>query len=200
MSGSRCCIEASANWARVLHGSMLMATGMKTCSSPAEGRPVFPPAGFPPRPTVNHPRRGRPDRPADLLGEGVPRRWQRQGLAWRAAVEKQPMISNDVQADAQTIMKAQCMERGINSLAMLPLVVAGEGIGVLALYAGEIGFFDDQEMKLLVELASGRADALSGRFLHALDDLDDLLRRSDEIARDDLYALRFRRRSAAPGY
>ena len=47
--------------------------------------------------------------------------------------------------------------------------------------------------RLLVELASGRADALSGRFLHALDDLDDLLRRSEEIARDDLYALRFRR-------
>src|SRR5207302_3800587 len=84
----------------------------------------------------------------------------RQGLAWRAAVEKQPMISNDIQADAQTIMKAQCMERGINSLAMLPLVVAGEGIGVLALYAGEIGFFDDQEMKLLVELASDISFAL----------------------------------------
>jgi NAD(P)-dependent dehydrogenase (short-subunit alcohol dehydrogenase family) len=46
---------------------------------------------------------------------------------------------------------------------------------------------------LVVELATGRADALSGRFLHALDDLDELLRRADEIARDDLYALRFRR-------
>ncbi|HEX6699790.1 MAG TPA: SDR family oxidoreductase [Gaiellaceae bacterium] len=46
--------------------------------------------------------------------------------------------------------------------------------------------------RLVVELATGRADALSGRFLHVLDDLDDLIGRADEIARDDCYALRFR--------
>jgi NAD(P)-dependent dehydrogenase (short-subunit alcohol dehydrogenase family) len=47
--------------------------------------------------------------------------------------------------------------------------------------------------RLVVELAAGRADALSGRFLHALDDLEDLLGRVEGIAGDDLYALRFRR-------
>jgi hypothetical protein len=47
--------------------------------------------------------------------------------------------------------------------------------------------------RLVVELATGRADALSGRFLHVLDDLDDLVARADEIARQDAYALRFRR-------
>ena len=47
--------------------------------------------------------------------------------------------------------------------------------------------------RLVVELATGRADALSGRFLHVLDDLDDLVARADEIAREDLYALRLRR-------
>jgi NAD(P)-dependent dehydrogenase (short-subunit alcohol dehydrogenase family) len=46
---------------------------------------------------------------------------------------------------------------------------------------------------LVAELATGRADALTGRFLHVLDDLDDLVARADEISRDDLYALRFRR-------
>lgn len=45
---------------------------------------------------------------------------------------------------------------------------------------------------LVARLASGAADALSGRFIHALDDLDELIRRADEIARDDLYALRLR--------
>jgi NAD(P)-dependent dehydrogenase (short-subunit alcohol dehydrogenase family) len=49
--------------------------------------------------------------------------------------------------------------------------------------------------RLVVELARGRADALSGRFLHVLDDLDDLIARADEISRDDLYALLFRRKS-----
>src|ERR671923_261043 len=49
--------------------------------------------------------------------------------------------------------------------------------------------------RLVVELATGRADALSGRFLHVLDDLDDLIARADDISHDDLYALRFRRDS-----
>jgi NAD(P)-dependent dehydrogenase (short-subunit alcohol dehydrogenase family) len=45
----------------------------------------------------------------------------------------------------------------------------------------------------VVLLASGRADALSGRFLHALDDLPALVGRIDEIEREGLYALRLRR-------
>ena len=50
--------------------------------------------------------------------------------------------------------------------------------------------------KLVVQLASGRADALSGRFLHVLDDLDELIARADEVRADDLYALRMRRWTA----
>ena len=41
-----------------------------------------------------------------------------------------------------------------------------------------------------VRLARGDADALAGRFIHALYDLDDLLARAEEVARDDLYQLR----------
>jgi 3-oxoacyl-[acyl-carrier protein] reductase len=47
--------------------------------------------------------------------------------------------------------------------------------------------------RLIVRLANGGADPLSGRFIHALDDLDDLLTRIEEIRRDDLYTLRLRR-------
>ena len=46
--------------------------------------------------------------------------------------------------------------------------------------------------ELAVFLSSGRADALSGRFIHVLDDVHDLLRRVEEIRKDDLYVLRFR--------
>ena len=46
---------------------------------------------------------------------------------------------------------------------------------------------------LIVRLASGSADALSGRLLHTLDDVDVLLAQIDEIRRDDLYAPRLRR-------
>jgi 3-oxoacyl-[acyl-carrier protein] reductase len=48
--------------------------------------------------------------------------------------------------------------------------------------------------RLVRVLASGRADALAGRYIHAEhDDIEDLIRRTDEIAADDLNAIRLRR-------
>jgi 3-oxoacyl-[acyl-carrier protein] reductase len=48
--------------------------------------------------------------------------------------------------------------------------------------------------QLVRVLASGRADALAGRYLHAEhDDIEDLIRRADEIAAGDLNAIRLRR-------
>jgi NAD(P)-dependent dehydrogenase (short-subunit alcohol dehydrogenase family) len=45
---------------------------------------------------------------------------------------------------------------------------------------------------LVVSLASGRADVLSGRYLTVDDDVDALVARAAEILRDDLYTLRLR--------
>jgi hypothetical protein len=43
-------------------------------------------------------------------------------------------------------------------------------------------------------LASGRADELAGRYIHAEhDDIEDLIRRADEIREQDLNAIRLRR-------
>jgi hypothetical protein len=43
-------------------------------------------------------------------------------------------------------------------------------------------------------LATGRADHLAGRYLHAEhDDIDDLIRRADEVRERDLNAIRLRR-------
>ena len=48
--------------------------------------------------------------------------------------------------------------------------------------------------RLVRVLLSGRADALSGRYLHAEhDDIEDLIRRAAEIRDDDLNAIRLRR-------
>ena len=48
--------------------------------------------------------------------------------------------------------------------------------------------------RLVRVLASGRADALAGRYLHAEhDDIEDLIRRADEIVEQDLNAIRLRR-------
>jgi NAD(P)-dependent dehydrogenase (short-subunit alcohol dehydrogenase family) len=48
--------------------------------------------------------------------------------------------------------------------------------------------------RLVRVLASGRADALAGRYLHAEhDDIEDLIRRVDEIVANDLNAIRLQR-------
>jgi NAD(P)-dependent dehydrogenase (short-subunit alcohol dehydrogenase family) len=48
--------------------------------------------------------------------------------------------------------------------------------------------------RLVRVLASGRADALAGRYLHAEhDDVEDLIRRADELVANDLNAIRLRR-------
>ena len=48
--------------------------------------------------------------------------------------------------------------------------------------------------QLVRVLASGRADALAGRYIHAEhDDIEDLIARAGEIAADDLNAIRLRR-------
>lgn len=48
--------------------------------------------------------------------------------------------------------------------------------------------------RLVRVLASGRADALAGRYLHAEhDDIEDLILRADEIVENDLNAIRLRR-------
>ncbi|TMH75329.1 MAG: diguanylate cyclase, partial [Betaproteobacteria bacterium] len=83
-----------------------------------------------------------------------------QSLVGQAVREKKPVISSDIQNDPHRMMKKECLERGINSLAALPLIVGGEAVGVLGLYAGEIGFFDSEEMQLLVQLAGDIAFAL----------------------------------------
>jgi len=45
---------------------------------------------------------------------------------------------------------------------------------------------------LVADLATGRADRLSGRFIHVHDDLDELIAHAGEIEREDLHQLRMR--------
>jgi hypothetical protein len=48
--------------------------------------------------------------------------------------------------------------------------------------------------QLVRVLASGRADALAGRYIHAEhDDIEDLIARADEIVANDLNAIRLQR-------
>ncbi|HSV52776.1 MAG TPA: EAL domain-containing protein [Burkholderiaceae bacterium] len=79
---------------------------------------------------------------------------QGAGYANRAIVEMKPVISQNVKTDGRAMVGSGLVDKGINSLAFIPLVVSSEAIGVLGLYAADTeGFSDDEEMKLLVELA-----------------------------------------------
>jgi 3-oxoacyl-[acyl-carrier protein] reductase len=59
---------------------------------------------------------------------------------------------------------------------------------------GEGRFVEQQRIEELVRfVVSDASEPFNGRFLHALDDLDDLVRRAEEIERDDLLTVRLRR-------
>jgi NAD(P)-dependent dehydrogenase (short-subunit alcohol dehydrogenase family) len=50
----------------------------------------------------------------------------------------------------------------------------------------------ERSVALVLQLATGQADALSGRYIDVEDDLAELLRRASEIQSNDLYTLRLR--------
>jgi hypothetical protein len=50
----------------------------------------------------------------------------------------------------------------------------------------------EPSVRLVLFLASGRGDSLSGRFLHSLDGVEELVARAAEIEREDLYVTRVR--------
>ncbi len=78
----------------------------------------------------------------------------------RAISEKESVVSNDVTNDPRALLGNKYAEFGVRSLVVLPLLVAGEAVGVLTLYSSEIDFFLEEELKLLAELAGDIAFAI----------------------------------------
>ncbi len=88
-------------------------------------------------------------------GEGI-----QKPLVSRVIREKQAVISNDTQNDPRLLFGKRYTEAGVRSMTVLPLIISGEALGALALYASEINFFQEDEMKLLTELAGDIAYAI----------------------------------------
>lgn len=88
---------------------------------------------------------------ADAPGGGV------VGIAIRSAA---PVISNDIENDPRLVRREEALRLGSRSLVVLPLKVAAKPVGVLVLQTREVGFFDEEEMKLLEELAGDLSFAL----------------------------------------
>jgi diguanylate cyclase (GGDEF)-like protein/PAS domain S-box-containing protein len=81
-------------------------------------------------------------------------------MVTRAMREKRAIVANDSQSDPQVLLGSRYAECGVRSVAVLPLMASNEPVGVLALYASEIEFFHEEEMKLLTDLASNISFAL----------------------------------------
>ncbi|NQU40249.1 MAG: EAL domain-containing protein [Lentisphaerae bacterium] len=81
-------------------------------------------------------------------------------LISRVIEEKEAVVSNNVRNDSRLLFGKKYAAAGIHSLAVLPLVVSGEASGALALYARESILFEEDEMKLLTELADDVAFAM----------------------------------------
>ncbi|MFP5408901.1 MAG: EAL domain-containing protein [Gammaproteobacteria bacterium] len=85
----------------------------------------------------------------------------RDDLVGHAVHSGKPVISNDIHSDARIQeQRSALLERGIHSLAIVPLLFEGEAIGVLALYSADTEVFDEEEMRLLTELAGDISFAL----------------------------------------
>jgi diguanylate cyclase (GGDEF)-like protein len=81
-------------------------------------------------------------------------------LAARAIREKAAVISNDVINDEGRIFGKMHAESGVRSLAVLPLIVSDNAIGVFTLYTSKPEFFDPAGLALLTELAGNVAFAI----------------------------------------
>jgi diguanylate cyclase (GGDEF)-like protein len=85
---------------------------------------------------------------------------QGRTLAARAIRDKTAAVSNDVQNDESLIFGKMHAASGVRSLAVLPLIVSDNAIGVFALYTSKPEFFDAAGMLLLTELAGNVAFAI----------------------------------------
>jgi len=119
-----------------------------------------------------------------------------------AAIRPSPYQSAYAAAKAALLsltesLAASTAERGVSVFAVSPGFVRTAMTDRLRESFPEAGSGGEVEAarsgRLVAFLATGAADALSGRFLHVLDDVEDLVRRADEVVRDDLYVMRLRR-------
>lgn len=75
-------------------------------------------------------------------------------LTAQALTEMRPVICNDIASDERmALWQSEALKRDYRSLVVLPLILGGKSAGVFVLYAPETGVFDDEEMRLLIELA-----------------------------------------------
>ena len=85
-------------------------------------------------------------------------------LKGRALREKAPVFNNDIAANPSIggSRRKAALKHGLRSVISLPLIIEAEALGTLTLYAKEPQFFNEEEVRLLTELAGDISFALEG--------------------------------------
>ena len=85
---------------------------------------------------------------------------QDPGAVGQAILYKKMVVANDIETNPHVVAKSAACARGYRSMIAMPLLAGDEVGAVLVLYAGEAGFFDYEELKLLKDLAGDISFAL----------------------------------------
>ena len=71
-----------------------------------------------------------------------------------------PAVWNDLRTESDEQLKESLFAHGARSVATFPLQTEGRSIGLLVLYSGDEGFFDDEEVRLFQEVTANIGLAL----------------------------------------
>jgi GAF domain-containing protein len=119
------------------------------------------------------------------------------GPVGSAIRENKVVCINDCATDKRVLLwREQMLSRGFMSVAALPLRSGEKAIGALALYSGEAGFFDDDHVMLLEDMASEISFALT-RFeqdashSNVEDERQRALENMQQALKDSIHAIAF---------
>jgi diguanylate cyclase (GGDEF)-like protein len=104
---------------------------------------------------------GNSDHLAQLLHDSIGEGSTTPTLIGAAIASQQPQFCNDIDSDPRAeYCRHDLRAHGYQAIVALPLAIAGKPAGCLVLATTERGFFDAQEMNLLLELAGDISFAL----------------------------------------
>jgi GAF domain-containing protein/CheY-like chemotaxis protein/HAMP domain-containing protein len=108
-----------------------------------------------------------------------------QGCAGQVALQGQPMVVEDVETDRHYHHKAEALQVGIRAVALAPLRVDEDIIGVLSVYDNKPRRFSDAEVASLTEFAHLASLAIEKARLHEATqrELTERMQAEDRLAR-----------------
>lgn len=80
-------------------------------------------------------------------------------MTQRSAIERRTIIANDSATDPAVLLGEKYAALGVRSIAVFPMLVGDSVIGTLALYSGQRGYFQEDEVRLFQEMSSDVAVA-----------------------------------------